>query len=200
MLPCPANDYPQTSSGPSGDTCTCYHSEAFHQPPPAPNVSNHSDQLHPAQPPTGPPTFLSFPSHISPTLGPHSVLPGVPTNRSAPLLRTFQPFQGQLTSEDNRQRSIARMNPPRQKRKPPAGKHRSETLVPDPIPPNSLAVLLLPTNVRSFNCSMPDLTPSLAPHVSCHGAFTPRSSTSSATPGSPWTAVNSDHSPSACWI
>ena len=146
----------------AGDFCSiCYHPEAFHQSsptstttvnnqPPPTSVPNHLSPSTTSVPisslpplftgPTAPPVNLRMPN-----------FPGVPQNLSMPILRSFEPFQSRpsSTSEDNRRRSMARMNSSKAKRKPQQTIVKLHNEVPAPQPIDTdLAVLLLPINVR----------------------------------------------------
>jgi len=159
LLPtgCPADGSPQTSSGAEG-ICICYHSEALHQSPPPSNVTNHrspptssntnhSNQLLLLPPPTMPP-FTPFTGHVPPPTGLRVTPLGVPGNVSTPILRSFQPFQSQpsSTSEENRKRSIVRMNSTKPKRRQ-ATQLQNEVSVSNPIINTDLAILLFPVSV-----------------------------------------------------
>ena len=147
-----AHSYPQTCAVAGGD-CVCYHSEAFHQLPPAPNVVNHNNRLSPAPALHGSvPSFLPFTGPTPPTIVPQQNLPGVPvpSNLSMPILQSFHPFQGQSssTSEENQRRSIVRINSNRPKQKTQqAAKPCSKPSIPNPIN-TDLTVLLFPVNIR----------------------------------------------------
>jgi len=98
---------------------------------------------------------------IPPTLatGGENQLPGVPSNPVLPILRNFsqvaQEFKGPFTSEQNRQRSIAR------RKKTPSQVTRSlAPPAPAPVPPvkTNVSVMLFPHNVLRFFaliCSLP---------------------------------------------
>lgn len=150
----------QTSPG-AGDFCSvCYHPEAFHQLSPTPNTTTTNTQpstsIVPGQPPLA--TTAVPVSSLPPLFTRPAPLPvdsranfsGVPPNLSMPILRSFEPFQSQpsSTSEDNRRRSMARMNSGKAKRKPQQTvmKVHHEVPIPQPID-TDLAVLLLPINV-----------------------------------------------------
>ena len=114
----------------------CYHEESLHR-----------DNASPA--PALPAPIAT--SSLSPLLTNRPNPPGIPTNTAIPILRNFQAFQSppSSTAEDNRQRSIARMNVTSSKSKK---KGRLPTKpAPDPPIIRDASILFLPISVSRLN-------------------------------------------------
>ena len=117
-------------------------------PPPLPVPSLHRDSL-PTGPPHPTPNVTSLPS-----LPNQSNPPGIPINSTVPILRHFQPFQASIlsTAEENRQKSIARMNTVSSKTKK-KGRLPPKAL-PEPVTPvvtRDASVLFFPVNVSHLS-------------------------------------------------
>ena len=115
----------------------------------------HEESLHRDN--TSPPPALPAPiatSSLSPLLAnrPNNP-PGIPTNTAIPILRSFQPFQPppSSTAEDNRQRSIARMNITSSKSKKKGRLPTKAATAPPVI--RDASILFLPISVSRLNFS-----------------------------------------------
>ena len=172
----------QTSNG-SGGLCTCYHNQSFHLPSPVPDICHQNAHHTPAVPvPPGPlppvpvpaHPFLSFTGPMPPALFNLNPSPplGIPSNQATPILRSFHPYQAQpsSSSEDNRKKSIGRMNLNKPRRKARTIKTHDQLSPSDSIN-RELSVLLFPLNVRYIFThldSLLDYLKYLVRHVSSH--------------------------------
>lgn len=151
-----------------GNLCHCVHDESCHQPPPSTDILDHfpapnvrpgfvpSGHVHPFQVPPRPVYPLQPPAGPPPPI-PINTRPGfpvgIPLNQATPILRAFNAFQAppSLTSEQNRKKSMARMNATsKSKRKPPAAvRLREEPSSPSPVVDREFSVMFFPLNVHS---------------------------------------------------
>ena len=112
----------------------CYHKESLHREntSPAPAL----------------PAPIATSSSLSPLL---TNRPGIPTNTTIPIMRHFQAFQSppSSTAEENRQRSIVRMNMTSSKSKKKA--RLPTKAAPDPPVIRDTSILFLPLSVSHLN-------------------------------------------------